>query len=46
MNVPIQKIASRFKYLDIGGRPVVVDEKCTDDDVGSLHSILKKIDQQ
>lgn len=46
MNVPIQQIASRFKYLDIGGRPVVVDEKCTDDDVGSLHSILKKIDQQ
>ena len=46
MNVPIQQIASRFKYLDLNGRHVVVDEKCTDDDVESLHSILGKIDHQ
>eukprot|EP00957_Ditylum_brightwellii_P079624 6054723-Ditylum_brightwellii.AAC.1 len=44
MKLPITQITRRFKELEIDGRAVKVDDKCSDAEIENLHEVLCKID--
>ena len=44
--LPISQISKRFKGLELSGRDVIVEERCSEDVCSGFHKILKSIDEK